>query len=106
MTPRVTTLLLELDDLASMEITYKPGDHLGVFACNRIELVNGILARMEPTMDFDLPAELQMQKQSHTPNGTQTFAINYLYFPNRNTQFIHNDNNREIFSLSIPTRNR
>ncbi|XP_034942004.1 nitric oxide synthase, salivary gland [Chelonus insularis] len=64
-----TTLLLELDDLASMEIAYKPGDHLGVFACNKSELVEGILARIEPTMDFDTPVELQTQKQSHTPNG-------------------------------------
>lgn len=66
---RATTLLLELDDLAGMEIPYKPGDHLGVFACNKIELVEGILERIEPTMNFDIPMELQTQKQSHTPNG-------------------------------------
>lgn len=66
---RVTTLLLELDDLARVEIAYKPGDHLGVLACNRSELVEGILTCIEPTIDFNTPMELQMQKQSHTPNG-------------------------------------
>lgn len=64
-----TTLLLELDDIASMEIPYKPGDHLGVFACNRPELVEGILKRIQTPFDPDVPIELQMQKQSHTPNG-------------------------------------
>lgn len=78
-----TTLLLELDDLASMEIAYKPGDHLGVFACNKIELVDGILSRIESTMDFDMPMEVQMQKQSHTPNGiVKTWVAHDRYSPN------------------------
>ncbi|XP_008546993.1 nitric oxide synthase, salivary gland [Microplitis demolitor] len=78
-----TTLLLELDDLASMEIAYKPGDHLGVFACNKSELVEGILARIEPTIDFDTPMELQTQKQSHTPNGVvKTWIPHERFSPN------------------------
>ncbi|XP_043272207.1 nitric oxide synthase, salivary gland [Venturia canescens] len=79
----VTTLLLELDDIAGMEISYKPGDHLGVFACNKSDLVEGILARMEPEMNFDVPVELQMQKQSHTPNGiVKTWVPHDKFSPN------------------------
>lgn len=52
-----------------MEILYKPGDHLGVFACNRSELVEAILKRVQTPFDPDVPIELQIQKQSHTPNG-------------------------------------
>ncbi|KAK0160391.1 hypothetical protein PV328_007803 [Microctonus aethiopoides] len=79
----VTTLLLELDDLARVEIAYKPGDHLGVLACNRRELVEGILACIEPTMDFNTPMELQTQKQSHTPNGViKTWVPHDRFYPN------------------------
>lgn len=68
-----TTLLLELDDIASMEILYKPGDHLGVFACNRSEFVEEILKRIQTPFDPDVSIELQMQKQSHTPNGLHKY---------------------------------
>lgn len=64
-----TTLLLELDNIKGMDISYKPGDHLGVFASNRVELVERILKRVQSTFDADMPVELQMQKQAHTPNG-------------------------------------
>lgn len=69
--------------MAGMEISYKPGDHLGVFACNRSELVDGIIERIQTTIDPDIPIELQVQKQSHTPNGIE-LKINktikeYLY---------------------------
>ena len=80
---RGTTLLLELDDLKSMEINYKPGDHLGVFACNRSELVEGILKRLESPFEADASIELQMQKQSHTPNGiVKTWLPHDRYLPN------------------------
>ncbi|NP_001161704.1 nitric oxide synthase [Nasonia vitripennis] len=62
-----TTLLLELQ-FDEEVIDYKPGDHLGVFACNQINLVNGILKRLS-SFEQDVPIELQIQKQVHTPNG-------------------------------------
>ncbi|KAK9297866.1 hypothetical protein QLX08_008617 [Tetragonisca angustula] len=78
-----TTLLLELDDMASMEISYKPGDHLGVFACNRSELVEAILKRVQTPFDLNTPIELQVQKQSHTPNGiVKTWMAHDRYLPN------------------------
>lgn len=74
---------MELDDLASMEIIYKPGDHLGVFACNRQELVEGILKRLDSPFEADVPIELQMQKQSHTPNGiVKSWLPHDRYLPN------------------------
>ncbi|XP_043579281.1 nitric oxide synthase, salivary gland [Bombus pyrosoma] len=78
-----TTLLLELDDIAGMEIQYKPGDHLGVFACNRSELVEAILERVQTPFDPNTPIELQIQKQSHTPNGiVKTWMPHDRYLPN------------------------
>lgn len=70
-----TTLLLELDDIVGMDISYKPGDHLGVFACNRADLVQRILQRVQSTFDADTSIELQMQKQAHTPNGRYQFSF-------------------------------
>ncbi|XP_069669172.1 nitric oxide synthase, salivary gland isoform X2 [Periplaneta americana] len=59
------TMLLEL----ACDLPYTPGDHVGVFACNRQELVDGILSRLQTTTDPDQPVELQMQKENHTSNG-------------------------------------
>ena len=61
------TMLLEL----SSELVYTPGDHVGVFACNRREIVDGILARLTDTTDVDTPVELQFQKETHTSNGKE-----------------------------------
>lgn len=78
-----TTLLLELDDIVGMDISYKPGDHLGVFACNRADLVEKILQRVQSTFDADTSIELQMQKQAHTPNGiVKTWIPHDRYLPN------------------------
>lgn len=68
-------MLLELDDILGLDIFYKPGDHLGVFACNRAEFVERILQRVQSTFDADTPIELQMQKQAHTPNGINLMNI-------------------------------
>lgn len=51
------------------ELAYQPGDHVGVFPCNRKDLVDGILARLHPITDPDQPVELQMLKETHTSNG-------------------------------------
>lgn len=59
------TLLLELET----ELTYTPGDHVGVFAANRPELVDGILKRLKGPENPDQAVELQVLKESHTSNG-------------------------------------
>lgn len=72
-----TTLLYVLNNTKDVNISYKPGDHLGVFACNRSELVEKILQRVQSTFDADTPIELQMQKQVHTPNGNYSVFLIY-----------------------------
>ncbi|CAH1168649.1 unnamed protein product [Phyllotreta striolata] len=59
------TLLLEFKS----NLPYKPGDHLGVFACNRQELVDGVISRLKGTNDPDEPQEMQILQETHTSNG-------------------------------------
>lgn len=60
------TLQLELD---AGDVEYQPGDHVGVFAINRTELVDGIIAHLQQPCDPDKVVELQLEKESHTSNG-------------------------------------
>lgn len=50
------------------DVHYEPGDHVGVFACNRPDLVDGIINHLA-TPDPDKPMELQILKENHTQNG-------------------------------------
>ncbi|KYB25321.1 Nitric oxide synthase-like Protein [Tribolium castaneum] len=59
------TLLLEFEN----NLSYKPGDHLGVYAINRPELVDRIIARLKGVDAPDTPIELQILKETHTSNG-------------------------------------
>lgn len=54
--------------LSVPEVQYEPGDHVGVFACNRPDLVEGILKHLGST-DPDKSVELQILKENHTQNG-------------------------------------
>jgi nitric-oxide synthase len=62
-------MLLEL----ASDLPYMPGDHVGVFACNRKELVDAVLSRLQTTTDLDQTLELQIQKENHTSNGKLPF---------------------------------
>lgn len=59
------TLLLEFKN----HLPYNPGDHLGVFAVNRPEIVNKILGRLKGVTDPDEPVELQILQETQTSNG-------------------------------------
>jgi nitric-oxide synthase len=59
------TLLLEFEN----DLPYNPGDHLGVYAINRPELVDKIMNRVKGVDDPDTPVELQLLKETHTNNG-------------------------------------
>ncbi|XP_065334274.1 nitric oxide synthase-like protein isoform X2 [Cloeon dipterum] len=68
--PRAT-MLLEL--ACPINISYQPGDHVGVFPCNRPDLVNGLLERLRPPNakpDWsEKPVQLQTLSEKATPNG-------------------------------------
>ncbi|XP_022819321.1 nitric oxide synthase-like protein isoform X2 [Spodoptera litura] len=51
------------------EIKYDPGDHVGIIACNRKELVDSILVRLKDVDDYDKPMQLQLMKETHTSSG-------------------------------------
>lgn len=55
------------------KIVYDPGDHVGIIACNRKELVDSLLARLKDVNDYNEPVQLQLMKETHTSSG------NYCY---------------------------
>lgn len=59
------TLLLELK--TGEGCNYESGDHVGVFPCNRKELVDGIIKHLEePNPDKSYELQLLKEKQSST----------------------------------------
>lgn len=64
-------MLLEVSCNGSL--TYQPGDHVGVYPCNRAEIVDGLLRRLkgaDSTLDWgDNLVQLQLLNEKHTPNG-------------------------------------
>nr|CAD7393279.1 unnamed protein product [Timema cristinae] len=68
-----STLLLELD--AGQEIQYQPGDHVGVFPCNRKEIVDGVLSRLTIRVDLDVPVQVQVLKANNTSNGLSNISF-------------------------------
>ncbi|XP_026686564.1 nitric oxide synthase, salivary gland-like, partial [Diaphorina citri] len=49
------------------DCAYEPGDHVGIFASNKWDLVSGILARLNlGGIDPDEPMELQVLSETHT----------------------------------------
>nr|CAH7737071.1 unnamed protein product [Callosobruchus chinensis] len=59
------TLLLEFKS----NLSYKPGDHLGVFAMNRPEIVDKIIQKLKGVTDPEVPVELQVLQETQTSNG-------------------------------------
>lgn len=57
------------------EINYDPGDHVGIMACNRKELVDSLLARLKDIDNYDEPLQLQLMKETHTSSGEQILII-------------------------------
>ncbi|KOB70820.1 Nitric oxide synthase [Operophtera brumata] len=52
------------------ELKYDPGDHVGVMACNRREIVDAVLKRMKDVDDCKKPVQLQVMKDTLTPVGS------------------------------------
>ncbi|XP_026330054.1 nitric oxide synthase-like protein [Hyposmocoma kahamanoa] len=62
-----STIFIDMDP--KEEIKYDPGDHVGIIACNRKELVDSLLARVKDVEDYDEPLQLQLMKETHTSSG-------------------------------------
>ncbi|CAB3251854.1 unnamed protein product [Arctia plantaginis] len=62
-----STIFIDLEP--KEEIKYDPGDHVGIIACNRKELVDSILSRVKDVDNFDEPLQLQFMKETHTSSG-------------------------------------
>uniref|UniRef100_A0A2A4JQF6 Nitric oxide synthase n=1 Tax=Heliothis virescens TaxID=7102 RepID=A0A2A4JQF6_HELVI len=52
------------------EIKYVPGDHIGVMAINRKEIVDAVLERLRGIEELDKIVQLQVMKETLTPTGT------------------------------------
>ncbi|KAI8435227.1 hypothetical protein MSG28_003583 [Choristoneura fumiferana] len=62
-----STIFIEMEP--KDEIKYDPGDHVGIIACNRKELVDVLLARLKDVSEYDEPLQLQLMKETHTSSG-------------------------------------
>lgn len=51
------------------KVMYRPGDHVGMYATNREEIVSGIIPYLQCDQDPDEPMELQLLKEKHTSTG-------------------------------------
>ncbi|KAJ0180349.1 hypothetical protein K1T71_003753 [Dendrolimus kikuchii] len=51
------------------EMKYDPGDHVGVMACNKKDIVDAVLERLKNIDDFDKAVQLQVMKETLTPTG-------------------------------------
>ncbi|XP_071038207.1 nitric oxide synthase-like protein isoform X4 [Parasteatoda tepidariorum] len=71
------TLLIVMSTQDSPSMKYLPGDHVGIYAANRKEIVDGILSRMTSTCpDPDKPFQLQLRKTVQTLDG-----LNHRWYP-------------------------
>lgn len=68
---RVTLWLeIEVDEWTKLDkVMYRPGDHVGMLATNRQEIVSGIIPYLQCDQDPDEPMELQLLKEKHTSTG-------------------------------------
>ncbi|XP_075683937.1 nitric oxide synthase 3 isoform X2 [Rhinoderma darwinii] len=66
-----STILMKLNTDGQSELGYSPGDHLGVFPCNREELVQSLLERVEdpPPANDTVQVEI-LDKDSNRRLGT------------------------------------
>nr|XP_026494938.1 nitric oxide synthase isoform X1 [Vanessa tameamea] len=51
------------------ELKYEPGDHVGIMACNRTEIVDAVLERLKGVDNYDKAVQLQVMKETLTPTG-------------------------------------
>ena len=54
---------------SAKEMAFSPGDHVGIFACNRNEIVESILEKLSNCPVADMPIQLQNLVEKVTVNG-------------------------------------
>jgi Sulfite reductase, alpha subunit (flavoprotein) len=70
------------------DCAYEPGDHVGIFASNKWDLVSGILARLNlGGIDPDEPMELQVLSETHTSTGERDLWGGIGMWDNREIQY-------------------
>jgi nitric-oxide synthase, brain len=62
------------------EIDYEPGDHVGIMPCNRTEIVEAVLKRLDVQV-YNTPVQVQVMKETLTPTGR--FHGTYLTSTNK-----------------------
>ncbi|XP_039747140.1 nitric oxide synthase-like [Pararge aegeria] len=62
------TIFVDME--SNTDLKYDPGDHVGVMACNRSEIVEAVLKRLKGVDNFDRTVQLQVMKEKLTPTGT------------------------------------
>ncbi|XP_014368149.2 nitric oxide synthase [Papilio machaon] len=63
------------------ELNYEPGDHVGILACNRKEIVDVVLGRLKDINDYDKPVQLQLLKETFTVSGAVKTWENHERLP-------------------------
>ena len=53
----------------STELNYQPGDHVAILPANNCDLVAKVIKRLKGVEDPDKPIQIQLLKESHSPNG-------------------------------------
>lgn len=72
-----STILVEI---IANNVSYQPGDHVGIFPANRKEIVDGILSKLSGVENPDEILQLQLLKENHTTNGSCIKIKNYSHF--------------------------
>jgi sulfite reductase alpha subunit-like flavoprotein len=57
------------------ELQYKPGDHVGIFATNRKELVDAILSKVSNAPPSDQLIKIEILKEKATVFGSLCFIL-------------------------------
>ena len=70
------TILVKMETGGSSELTYVPGDHVGVYPANQAELVDGVLARLHNAAPPDQIIRTEFLHEVTTPLGE--LAISFV----------------------------
>ncbi|XP_068629957.1 nitric oxide synthase-like [Battus philenor] len=73
------TIFVDME--SNSELKYDPGDHVGILAYNRKEIVDVVLERLKDVEDCDKPVQVQLLKETFTPSGIIKIWENHERLP-------------------------